>query len=128
MTDVFISYSRKERPFVRRLFSALESHQRDAWVDLENIPYSAAWWGEITQGIEGANAIIFVISHTSLTSQICNLEIQHARKRGKHIIPIVRQDPLVNRKLDPNILSERTLHQHQHRHQRPETPERQQRS
>ena len=33
MADVFISYAREDKVFVRRLFEALEAHDRDAWVD-----------------------------------------------------------------------------------------------
>jgi TIR domain len=33
MADVFISYSRKDKGFVRRLDEALKSRKREAWVD-----------------------------------------------------------------------------------------------
>jgi len=50
MTDVFISYSRKDSDFMRRLHEALTKHQRDIWVDWEDIPLSADWWKEICAG------------------------------------------------------------------------------
>jgi hypothetical protein len=33
MTDEFISYSRKDQGFVRRLFDALKAQSRGSWVD-----------------------------------------------------------------------------------------------
>ena len=38
MTDVFISYSRKDGDFARRLTNALTASGRDVWVDWEDIP------------------------------------------------------------------------------------------
>jgi len=35
--EVFISYSRKDTDFVRRLDEALKSRGREAWVDWEDI-------------------------------------------------------------------------------------------
>jgi len=35
--EVFISYSRKDREFVRRLEEALESRGRETWVDWQGI-------------------------------------------------------------------------------------------
>jgi hypothetical protein len=36
-SDVFISYSRKDREFVKRLEAELQSRGREAWVDWEGI-------------------------------------------------------------------------------------------
>ncbi len=33
MTDVFISYSRKDKAFVQRLHQAIAAEGRDTWVD-----------------------------------------------------------------------------------------------
>jgi hypothetical protein len=38
MTDVFISYSRKDTPFVRALEAELEKDGREVWVDWQDIP------------------------------------------------------------------------------------------
>ncbi len=41
MTDVFLSYSRKDTPFVKEIFEALSARQREAWIDLHAIEYSS---------------------------------------------------------------------------------------
>ena len=65
MADVFISYSRKDKDFVRDLHEALAARERDTWVDWEDIPLTAEWLAEIYAGIEGADAFVFVISPDS---------------------------------------------------------------
>src|SRR5262245_51645370 len=55
MTDVFISYSRKDTGFVRRLHDALAAQSRAAWVDWEDIPRAADWMDEINRGIDAAD-------------------------------------------------------------------------
>ena len=43
-TKVFISYSRKDKPFVQSLHEQLSTHPIDSWVDWEDIPLTADWW------------------------------------------------------------------------------------
>lgn len=92
MTDVFISYSRKDQDFVRRLFSTLAAHRRGVWVDWQDIPISAMFLDEIFNGIEKADNFVFVISPDSLISEYCTYELNHARQHHKRIIPIVRRE------------------------------------
>lgn len=92
MTDVFISYSRKDKPFVQRLHQSLEAEGRDAWVDWEGIPLTADWWAEIQEGIETADTFVFVISPDSAASKVCGQEVIHAHQHNKRIVPIVYRD------------------------------------
>ena len=82
MTDVFISYSRKDKAFVQVLNQALTNSKYDAWVDWENIPLTADWWEEIKAGIEAADTVIFVISPASIASKVCGQEIDHAAENN----------------------------------------------
>jgi len=89
MADIFISYSRKDRDFVRRLHDSLGARQRDIWVDWEDIPPTAEWLKEISAAIEAAQAIVFVISPDSVRSEICGKELAHAVENNKRLIPVV---------------------------------------
>lgn len=89
MTDVFISYSRKDSEFVRRLHEALSAENKAVWVDWEGIPPVAEWLREISSAIEGADSFIYVISPDSVDSDICRKEIEHAEKHNKRLIPVV---------------------------------------
>lgn len=89
MTDVFISYSRKDIAFARLIRSALEQAQVDTWIDWERIPIGERWWQEITEAIQSANVFIFIISKHSIQSTVCKDEIYLAIENHKRIIPII---------------------------------------
>jgi WD40 repeat protein len=92
MSDVFISYSRKDIAFARLLHSALKDNGLETWIDWQDIPPSADWLAEVYEAIEGSDSFIFIISPTSVDSEICSLEIAHAAKNNKRLIPIVIGD------------------------------------
>jgi len=77
-SSVFISYSRKDKEFVRKLNDSLDLNGIDAWVDWEGIPLSSDWMDEITRAIEGGDAFLFVISPDSLASKVCMEEVDWA--------------------------------------------------
>ncbi len=113
MADVFLSYSRRDSDFVRRLHARLSQDGRDIWVDWEDIPLSADWWKEIREAIEATDTFVFVISPDSLASPICHFEIAHAIDHNKRLVPVLRGliseqemlDALAKRKLDQNMLN-----------------------
>jgi len=92
MSDVFISYSRKDKPFVQTLYQALRSRNREVWVDWDAIKWTENWWQAIERGIEGANTFVFVISPDSVVSEHCRAEIDHAVKHHKRLVPIVYRE------------------------------------
>ncbi len=89
MSDVFISYSRSDIAFARLLHGALVDNGLDTWIDWQDIPPSADWLAEIYEAIEGADTFVFIISQTSLESEVCGYEIAHATQHNKRLIPIV---------------------------------------
>lgn len=89
MTDVFISYSRRDKDFVTRLHGSLAEKGRDTWVDWEDIPLTADWWKEIQGGIEQADAFVFIISPDSIRSDVCRQEIEYALANNKRFIPLL---------------------------------------
>lgn len=91
--DLFVSYSRKDKDFVRQLVKAFTDQQLDVWVDFEDIPFATDWWEEICAGIESSNSVVFVVSPDSLASEYCGLEVNHALKNHKRLIPILYRQP-----------------------------------
>ncbi len=92
MSDVFISYSRRDKEFVHILHNALEKSDKKTWVDWEDILPTSEWWQEIENAIAGSDTFIFVISPASIASEYCNKEVEYAFNLHKRILPIVRQD------------------------------------
>eukprot|EP00462_Mataza_sp_D1_P001800 CAMPEP_0175097510 /NCGR_PEP_ID=MMETSP0086_2-20121207/5328_1 /TAXON_ID=136419 /ORGANISM="Unknown Unknown, Strain D1" /LENGTH=226 /DNA_ID=CAMNT_0016371031 /DNA_START=27 /DNA_END=704 /DNA_ORIENTATION=- len=90
--SVMISYSRKDKAFVKNIFDALAIDDREIWVDWEDMPPSNDWLEEIHKGIEQYDCFIFVLSEESIKAQVPNWEVDHAVKNGKRIIPIVCEE------------------------------------
>ncbi len=90
--DVFISYSRKDKPFVQKLYETMLADNRLVWVDWGNIPVTADWRAEIKDGIEKSNAVTFVLSPDFLASKECQAELEIAEAYNKRLIPIVHRD------------------------------------
>jgi WD40 repeat protein len=103
MSDVFISYSRKDKDFVKVLHQALTESKYNAWVDWEDIPLTADWWEEIQSGIERADTFLFVISPDSIHSKVCNQELDHAISHNKRLVPIVRRDGFDSELMGPAL-------------------------
>lgn len=108
MSDLFVSYSRRDQVFVRELHAALEKVGKDVWVDWENIPLTAEWLQEIYEGIEAADAFAYVITPDSVRSEVCSLELAHAISHNKRLVPILRRElveDMDKKALDPKISS-----------------------
>src|SRR5947208_16243796 len=92
MFDAFISYSRKDKEFVRTVHQALTDAKKNIWVDWEDIPVTSDWRAEIESGIDGSNSFIFIITPDSAASKVCGEEITHAVDNKKRLIPLVHRD------------------------------------
>lgn len=102
MADVFISYSRTDMTFAKRLHASLEAGGVDSWIDWQDIPPSADWLAEVYEAIEATDAFIFIMSKESVNSEVCSYEVQHAAENNKRLIPIVLDD-IDPRQVPPSI-------------------------
>jgi len=89
MAEVFISYARKDKGFVRDIHAALQKVNRDTWIDWRSIPESAKWRAEIFAAIEAADNFLFIISSDSVKSWMCGEEVSHAVATNKRLITIL---------------------------------------
>lgn len=92
MSNIFISYSRRNGDIVNRLHKELKKRNRDVWIDFEKIALTEEWWEKIKEGIEESENFVFIISPDSTASVICNFEISHALQYNKRLIPVLHQD------------------------------------
>ena len=97
MSQVFISYSRRDINFVKQLVKRLETARIDNWLDQDDIEPAADWRERIQTGIERADNFIFVISPASVQSNECRQELEAALRNGKRLIPIVYKE------IDPQL-------------------------
>src|SRR5437899_1429944 len=92
MADIFISYAREDKDFVRRLDESLKSRGREAWVDWEGIRPTEEFMQAIYGAIEAADTFVFVLTPDSVVSVACGHEIAHAAAHNKRMVPIVARD------------------------------------
>jgi TIR domain len=105
MSDVFISYSRVDEAFARKLHDAIEASGRAAWIDWQDIKPTAEWWRSIELGIEGANTFVFILPPDAVASKVCRDEVDHAVRHNKRVVPIVYRDV----ELDPTLAAHACL-------------------
>ena len=88
--EVFISYSRKNGEFAKKLVQAIyDSGRENIWIDWEDIEYAEDWWQKIQRGIDSADNFLFILTPDSAESSVCYDEVDHAVQSGKRIIPLL---------------------------------------
>ncbi len=93
-TDVFISYSRSDADFARKLNHELQLLGKITWFDQESIAKSSPdFEEEIYKGINNAACFLLIISDNSLASQFCIKEVAHAARSGKKIVTVLFEKP-----------------------------------
>lgn len=100
MTRIFISYSRSDEIFVRRLASELDQMGENVWIDVDDIPAGVKWSGAIQEGLDTGEVMLVVISPQSMTSPNVEDEWQYFIDQKKQIIPILWQPAKIHFQLN----------------------------
>jgi tetratricopeptide (TPR) repeat protein len=87
---VFISYSRRDRPFADALDQGLRSSGKRTWIDRSDLLPTDDWMRAIKLGIAAADNFLFVITPDSVDSRYCKVEVEHAVGLRKRIVPVLR--------------------------------------
>ena len=103
MTDVFISYSRRDKVFTQKLVDALQAANREVWADWNSIPAASDWDAEIKEGIEKTNTVLFLLSPEWIKSNECRKEMIHAIQHGKRLVPILYLMPDQGQEVPPEL-------------------------
>ncbi|NEQ50757.1 MAG: toll/interleukin-1 receptor domain-containing protein, partial [Leptolyngbya sp. SIO3F4] len=86
--DVFVSYSRTDSDFARKLNDSLQKQGKRTWFDQESIASGADFQQEIYRGIEASDHFLFILSPRSVNSPYCADEVEYAAKLNKRIVTI----------------------------------------
>ncbi|TVP66315.1 MAG: TIR domain-containing protein [Leptolyngbya sp. LCM1.Bin17] len=90
--DVFISYSRADSDFARKLNDNLQIYGKLTWFDQESIAASSAdFQAEIYHGIEASDNFLFILSPRAVNSPYCAQEVDYAAKLNKRFITVLHQ-------------------------------------
>ncbi|TAK12642.1 MAG: toll/interleukin-1 receptor domain-containing protein [Anaerolineae bacterium] len=87
--NIFISYSRREAPFVTDLVGRLEGTGYPVWLDYRSMVPGRPWAEQIEEGIRGADVILLVVSDAALQSQYVEKEWRSVLEYGKRVILIL---------------------------------------
>lgn len=90
-TKVFISYSRKDMAFADRLVTALEARELDVSIDRRDLPLLEEWQRELIGSIRAADAVVFLVSPSSIMSKWCEWEVAQVTSLNKRLAPVVVQ-------------------------------------
>lgn len=88
---VFVSYSRADENFVKELVSGLELVGIDVAIDTRDIAEGEDWRARLGAMIESADTVAFVLSKNSVSSEMCNWEVETAVSKGKRLVPILTE-------------------------------------
>ncbi len=91
MSQVFISYSRKDIEFVDRLANDLKAAGFEVWYDLSGLEAGTQWGSEIQKAIQDSQFFLVVLSPNSIKSSWVEREFLHASDQGIKIIPLLYQ-------------------------------------
>jgi WD40 repeat protein len=89
VADVFVSYSRRDGEFVRRLAEALTERGKDVWVDVDGVRDAEVFPAALRTAVEQSDGFVFVISPDSVASNYCEQEVEHALELNKRIVPLL---------------------------------------
>jgi CHASE2 domain-containing sensor protein len=89
MTDVFLSYSEKERTFMEKVANSLRRECFTVWTNLTDINSGSDFVEAIYRGLEEADNVVYLMSPASVASPYCQMELAHARMHKKRIIPVL---------------------------------------
>jgi hypothetical protein len=89
MQKIFISYSRKDIDFAKKLASDLEAAGYDVWWDITDLRGGDDWVKTLPAAIEAAQYFIIVLTPNSVESEWVRKEYTQALSLRKRIFPIM---------------------------------------
>jgi WD40 repeat protein len=90
--DVFISYSRADSDFARKLNDELQLQGKTTWFDQESIASRADFAQEIKQGINACDNFLFILSPRSVNSPYCDEEVEYAAQLNKRFVTVLYRE------------------------------------
>jgi WD40 repeat protein len=89
--DVFISYSRADSDFARKLNDELQLQGKKTWFDQESIASGADFAQEIKQGINACDNFLFILSPRAVNSPYCAEEVEYAAQLNKRFVTVLHR-------------------------------------
>jgi adenylate cyclase len=97
MSEIFISYSRKDSAHALALAEQLRASGMGVWIDQRGIEAATSWSGEIADAIRAAKAFVLLLSASSTESPNVKKELGVATEVGCSLVPIEIEKTELNR-------------------------------
>ncbi|MFN8374259.1 MAG: SUMF1/EgtB/PvdO family nonheme iron enzyme [Anaerolineae bacterium] len=95
MSHVFISYSRRNSEYARKLADQLLGLGFDVWID-DRIDYGEDWWRAIVRAIKSCTAFVVLMSPDSGESRWVQREVTLADELRKPTFPLLLEGDLIS--------------------------------
>lgn len=97
MSHIFISYSKKDRDYARKLADRLLAEGFSVWID-DRIDYGEDWWRTIVTAIKDCAAFVVIMSQNSDDSRWVQREVTIADELRKPTFPLLLAGNLLDSK------------------------------
>ena len=88
MGHIFISYSRTDAEYARRLADILQSKGFETWIDAR-LEYGSHWPQELQEQLDSCEAFIVIMTPRAFASEWVQSELQRARRKSKPVFPLL---------------------------------------
>jgi len=94
MTQVFISYSERDRETMEKIRNSLRRESLTVWTNTTDVQTGEDFQSAIDRGIEQTDNLVYLVSPDSVQSEFVRKELEYAVSLHKRIIPVlVRETP-----------------------------------
>ncbi|MBD0340806.1 MAG: toll/interleukin-1 receptor domain-containing protein, partial [Microcoleus sp. Co-bin12] len=94
MTQVFISYSERDRETMEKIRNSLRRESLTVWTNTTDIQTGEDFQSAIDRGIEQTDNLVYLVSPDSVESEFVRKELEYAVSLHKRLIPVlVRETP-----------------------------------
>ena len=95
LPEVFVSYSREDAARVSDLVGKLRAAGVSLWIDQGGIDAASQWSEQIVNALEGAKAMLLMVSDAAVQSHNVAKEVVLVSERKGHILPVHLQPTVI---------------------------------
>jgi hypothetical protein len=109
VADIFISYSRADEVFVKRLYSELRRFNVRGFRDATDLAAGASLSRQLKESIENADAVLVVLSKDAVHSSWVMAEVGLAQSLKKAVIPVLAPGQSYDESVPPQLVDRLVL-------------------
>jgi TolB-like protein/Tfp pilus assembly protein PilF len=112
VAEIFISYSKHDRPQALELARELRAEDFSVWIDQGGIEGAQNWSAKIVEGINDCSTMLLLISPDSMASRNVAREVHIAFEKRKNILPVVIEKAALPANFEYSLAGLQRVHYH----------------